>query len=161
MEPTCPNGHRTALERVERRRFHGAVVALGFTIFVVSLLGLAIGSVLLFAGKMLEQAPPRTPDQIRADLQKAAVPEPVIAMVLGESDAKAIPDELHDLTPQQLDAVSKAQLSSVRNRFDPAEIRGATWTVIGVALAGAVIGWLLRAKRSLLQCGECGAPVPI
>ena len=161
MEPTCPNGHRTALERAERRRFPGAVVALGFTVFVASLLGLVLGSVLLLVGKLIEQEPARTPVQIRADLQKESVPEPVIAMVLGESDAKTLPDELHDLTPQQLDAVSKAQFARVRSELDPEKFRAAAWTVIGAALAGAVIGWLLRAKRSALQCGECGAAVPI
>lgn len=161
MEPTCPNGHRTALEHVERRRFHGAVVALGFTVFVASLLGLVLGSVMLLAGKLLEQEPARTPDQIRADLQKESVPEPVIAMVLDEADAKTLPDELHNLTPQQAEAVSKALLARGRNEYDPEEFRIAGWTVIGTALAGALIGWFLRAKRSALQCGECGAAVPI
>jgi hypothetical protein len=161
VEPTCPNGHRTSLERVERRRYPGGLVALGFTLLVVSLLGLAAGSAVLFAVKLVEQEPARTPDQIRADLQKESVPEPVIASVLRETGAKAFPDELHDLTPQQLEAVRKAQFAVVRSLVDPERIRGATWTGVAAALAGAVIGWLLRAKRSLLQCGECGAAVPV
>jgi len=116
---------------------------------------------MLLAGKLLEQEPARTPDQIRADLQKESVPEPVIAMVLGEADAKTLPDELHNLTPQQTEAVSKALLAHARNEYEAEELRIAAWTVIGAALAGAVIGWFLRAKRSALQCGECGAAVPI
>ena len=156
MEPTCPNGHRSALQRVEVRRLPGVLVFLGFTAFVVSLIGLSFGAVLLFGGKLLEREPVRSPAEIRADLEKVQVPAPVIALVLGERDATTGTEELQSLTPEQLEAVHKAQLSTMRSMLDPEQLRLATWTILGVSIVGAVVGWMMRSKKWVVQCAECG-----
>ncbi len=160
MEPTCPNGHRSALERIEARRLSGVLVALGFTLLVVSLLGAGIGALMLFGGKVLERESAKTPDQTRQELQAEGVPEPLIASVLGENDAPIPPEQLNELTPRQIQAVQRAQLAKLSRKIDPEDLRSAALTLLAVGLVGAVVGWLLRAKKTVLQCVECGATAP-
>ena len=159
MEPTCPNGHRSALQRVEVRRLPGVLVFLGFTAFVLSLIGLSIGAVMLLFGKALESQPVRSPAEIRADLEKEQVPAPVISFLLREQDSTTVPEEMHHLTPSQQEAVTRASLSSVRSVLGPEQLRVATWTILGLSIAGVVVGWMMRSKKWVVQCAECGAAV--
>lgn len=160
MEPTCPNGHRGALERAEARRLPGVLVVLGFTLFSLSLVGAAGGAIGLFCAKFLERESGRTPAQIRQELEKAAVPEPVIVAVLDDHGAPTLPEEANNLDPQQADAVQRAMLARLSHHFPPDAVQAGSLTLIGLSAAGAVVGWLLRSKKTRLQCAECGAPVP-
>jgi hypothetical protein len=159
VEPTCPNGHRGALERLERRRLPGIVVFLGFALFVVSLFGVLGGTVMVAFGKFLESQPAQTPDEIRADLKRESIPDPIVAALMAERDTPVTPEELKSLTPRQLEAVQHAQLATFRSILEPEAVRAASWVVLGTSIVGVVVGWLLRSKRSVLQCAECGAAV--
>src|SRR5262249_6425794 len=157
---TCPNGHRGALERAEARRLPGVVVVLGFTLFAFSLVGAAGGSIGLFCAKFLEREAGRTPAPIPHDLAKASAPAPVHLPALADHGAPTLPEGADSLDAQQAEAVQRAMLARLSHQFPPEAVQMGSLTLLGISVAGAVVGWLLRSKTTRLQCVECGATVP-
>src|SRR5262249_49411134 len=146
LEPTCPNGHRGALVRIEARRLSGAFVVLGFTLFVVALLGVGLGSIGVVFVTLLERAPAQSAAESRQELQKAAVPEKIAADIPGEGDDPPTFEALRALPPPQVEAVKSARLAALRRNVDLDELRRESWTFAGAALAGAALGWWMRSK---------------
>jgi hypothetical protein len=159
-DPRCRVCKRGEVVALSVRKRHGALVLLGFVLFAGSILTGLIGAMAYFGGEFMEEQRRRTPEQLREDLQKAEIPEALIAKVL-DSDGRALePEELKLLSPSQGVEVQKAQVALIARQLDPRTVSAATKFILGASLIGMVIGWLLRSKRQVLRCSECGAESP-
>jgi hypothetical protein len=142
------------MQFVRVRRLPGAVVVLGFVLFVGSILGTLAGTLTYFGSKIVEEQSKKTPAEVRADLQKASLPDPLIDKELG---AGLTDDEVAALQPPQQQAVTFARLGKLGQKVPPQQITSGAKFLIGASLLGLVIGWLLRSKRGALRCDECGS----
>lgn len=152
---SCPTCKRASLMAASVRRMPTAVVVLGFLLLVGSILGVGTGALFLFGSKLVAEQERKTPDEVREELRKAGVPEPMITRVLEPHDTPIPPDELTHLEGKQITAVVTAELG----KLDSRELAGTGKFLLGLSLLGLVLGWVLRQKKRALRCAECGTVV--
>jgi len=151
--PSCATVH-FAQRRIHRNG--SLAVAAGHLLLVPSILTLVLGSM----GVVSRPAP--TPDAARgtsAELAAAGIPARLVAQVAAHQPLSGT--ELEALTEEQQQSVFKAQMAvadgSTResiHRFTS----GRTFPfLVGLALAGGILGWFLVRKESIAQCINCGS----
>jgi hypothetical protein len=156
-ESTCRACGRAEMVATNVRRLPGAVVVLGFVLMTVSVLGGAIGLLLLGGEDLVIEGRQRPTEQVREDLRAAGIPEPLVAKAMGESEETLSAEDLKSLDSEQAVAVQKAWIATVSRDIDPRMLRGGTRLILLASLLGFVAGWYLRRKRPALQCPSCRA----
>ena len=155
----CDTG---TLTRKKRYRLSGPAVVIGYIFLVPSVIGVLFGALMLFStGAVGVAVADQQAKEIKAELARAYVPDPIIRQVIAHKDISE--HSLATLKVSQRTAIKNAETSRSASQLGAgagaAIAGGFSLFVMIFSLCSGLLGWLLTMKKRVLQCGECSSLV--